>query len=312
MTWFWARLLGLCRPVRKARPTRLQFTEMYEATGERLGRGAFGSVSTYRHRPTGREYAVKKIRCRSNKDRAKVLEEIEMHHVSAGCENVLRLLEHYEEDGTFFLVFDKMAGGDLFSLLSRRPMTRGEVRAAVAEVARALRALHATGVAHCDVKPDNVLCEVKGQVTPLRLCDLNLASRQANMTGFRGSPDLMAPEVIIYRKTDSSPASYDKSCDMWSLGAMLYMMLFDIMPFERTCGRKRCTFGQEFGKCHDCDERTFSAILNGDFMIPQNSSKASSSAVDLVKRLLIVNADKRLTAEEVCEHHFIREYVVDL
>ena len=307
MTRFWLRFLLLCRPNTKDKtdspPT---FTDLYEPTGERLGRGAYGSVHTYRYKPNGKEYAVKRIRCKTPADRAKVFQEIEMHRVSAGCANVLRLLDYYEEGDLFYLVFEKMAGGDLYRLLCRRALSREEVRAVVRGTARALRELHARGIAHCDVKPDNVLCRVRGRVTSLRLCDLNLASQEERLIGFRGSPDLMAPEVVVNRnKSESEQVGYDKRCDMWSLGAMMYMLLFDCMPFERMCGRKQCSFGQEFGKCSDCDRRTFNAILKGDFRIPKKCKKSSPSALDLIRKLLAVNPEDRLTAEEVCEHSFI-------
>lgn len=85
-----------------------------------------------------------------------------------------------------------------------------------------------TGIAHRDLKPENILCERADEVVPLKICDFDLASGiKCDSDGTKtpelltpvGSAEYMAPEVVDAWVGDSF--SYDKRCDLWSLGIIL-------------------------------------------------------------------------------------------
>ena len=102
-----------------------------------------------------------------------------------------------------------------------------------------------TGIAHRDLKPENVLCEYEDQLCPVKLCDFDLGSgikfnsqltspisTPALLTPV-GSAEFMAPEVVEAFMDDSErDLAYDKKCDLWSLGIIMYILLCGYPPFR--------------------------------------------------------------------------------
>lgn len=142
-----------------------KFEELYEPTGETLGEGSFGAVATYRNLLTRREYAVKTIIITEGRSRHKVLKEIEIFHHCKGHDNILQLIEYFEQEDRFYMVFEKMEGGSLLETIERRGhLTEQEASMVIREIAKALDYLHKKGIAHRDLKPENILCVKAGQV----------------------------------------------------------------------------------------------------------------------------------------------------
>lgn len=90
--------------------------------------------------------------------------------------------------------------------------------------------IYFSGIAHRDLKPENILCEKWDEVVPIRICDFDLASgipvssekdscKTPELLTPVGSAEYMAPEVVDAWVGESF--SYDKKCDLWSLGIIL-------------------------------------------------------------------------------------------
>ncbi|XP_005113411.2 MAP kinase-interacting serine/threonine-protein kinase 1-like [Aplysia californica] len=302
------------------------FCALLEPTGEELGQGSFGSVSTYRHKETGKEYAVKVMRNCQKKRLRRVLSEIETCRRYKNCENILNFVDFYRTGDTFFLIFDKMEGGDLRAVLESTPAYLSESQASrvTGAVARALLTLHKEGVAHRDLKPNNILCRTPGQLTPLVLCDFGVASQppssppdpsqEDNLTkpalkSAVGCPQYVAPEVaglLLLPKSGRSTAPYDTSCDMWSLGVLLYELLFHRQPFVGYCAQHAQT---SVRNCWDCIQDMFPKICRGDYSIPTDARESlSDAAVDLIRRLLVVDPQGRYSAAQVLKHTFVTSH----
>ncbi|MGW1746069.1 serine/threonine-protein kinase [Streptomyces sp. NPDC002092] len=135
-----------------------------------------------------------------------------------------------EHDGRPWIVMELVEGHSLADAVKER----GRVEPAEAAriglwVLRALRAAHAAGVLHRDVKPGNVLIGDDGRVL---LTDFGIAQIEGDTTITRtgevvGSVDYLAPERV--RGHDPGPAS-----DLWALGATLYTAVEGRSPFRRT------------------------------------------------------------------------------
>lgn len=120
-----------------------------------------------------------------------------------------------------------------------------------------------------------------------------------------GSAEFMAPEVVDAFVGDA--LTYDKRCDMWSLGVIIYIMLCGYPPFYGECNRRNCGWN-EGQHCEDCQESLFVRIQRGEFDFPERDwAHISANAKDLIRRLLVKDAKKRLTAAEVLKHPWLNE-----
>ncbi|NUP50067.1 MAG: serine/threonine protein kinase, partial [Catenulispora sp.] len=207
---------------------------------ERLGGGGMGLVWRARDLMLQREVALKEVRSpdpavygsdpsEANVVRERVLREAQalarLHHP-----NVVTIYHIVDapELAHPWLVMELVPGGSLEGRLKRGTLTVPEAALIGRGVLAALRAAHAAGIQHRDVKPGNVLLRADG--TPV-LTDFGIAALEATpgltATGMLiGSPEYMAPERIHGREGD--PAS-----DLWSLGIMLYLGLEGHNPLRR-------------------------------------------------------------------------------
>lgn len=113
----------------------------------------------------------------------------------------------------------------------------------------------------------------------------------------------MAPEVVD--AFEGASTTYDKRCDLWSLGVITYILLCGYPPFCGNCG---ADCGWERGEnCTDCQDLLFSNIQEGRFEFPERDwAGISSEAKELIEGLLVKCARGRLSAEEVLKHPWLR------
>lgn len=290
------------------------FQDIYRLTGELLGEGAYASVQTCFNRFTEVEYAVKIIDKVPGHSRARVFKEIELFHHSQGHRNIIQLVEYFEQPDKFFLVFEKVSGGQLLDYIqTRKFFTEQEAAAVISDIAAALEFLHSKGIAHRDLKPENVLCVYQDKLTPVKLCDFDLGSGIKFHTGGGsdttpllltpvGSAEFMAPEIVeAFIEDNEEDLMYDKRCDLWSLGVITYILLCGYPPFSGSCGA-RCGWS-EGGSCETCQMNLFNNIQQGHYEFhPAEWGHVSLEAKDLINKLLVKDAKKRLSAKEVLTH----------
>eukprot|EP00117_Sycon_ciliatum_P014559 scpid30496/ scgid4312/ MAP kinase-interacting serine/threonine-protein kinase 1; MAP kinase signal-integrating kinase 1 len=293
------------------------FYDLYYLTEDILGEGALSSVHTCIEKSSGEEFAVKIVNCVSIDHRRRLLREIEILHLCQHQNHVVHLKEYFEAEDAFFVVFFKAQGGPLLEHIRRRRcFSEDEARAVTLEIAEALVFLHHKGIAHRDLKPANILCERSDQVTPIRICDFDLgsnlsSSKSPTFTPQLGTPvgscEFMAPEVIA--AFANQDLTYDKKCDTWSLGVILYIMLSGRPPFGGGCGAESCAW-EMGGNCAECQDILIEAIKNGEVRFPEEDwENVSESAKDLIRGLLTQCPRKRLSSSEVLEHPWMTQQV---
>jgi len=144
--------------------------------------------------------------------------------------------------------------------------------------------MHAQGIVHRDIKPENIMLAANGE---LKLIDFGLSKRQEGAKKLKtiaGTPYYMAPEVL--------DGKYDQKCDTWSLGVLLYVFMSGYLPFQ---GENR--------------NDVFYKIQNGKFHFNHPEFKEiSPEAIDLIKKLLVVEPRKRLSANEALDHPWFKEH----
>mmetsp|Transcript_28121 Transcript_28121/g.77332 ORF Transcript_28121/g.77332 Transcript_28121/m.77332 type:complete len:1025 (+) Transcript_28121:244-3318(+) len=255
---------------------------------EEIGQGAFAKVYAAAHRPTGSEYAVKKINRKKMiwGDRDALQDEINsLVRVREGP-NIVQLYEVYEEEVDCFLIMELMRGGELFErILQKREFTEREARDCVKGMLRGLEYMHERRVAHRDLKPENLLLE-DDTGHNVKLADFGFAKRCKQHNGLRtlcGTPGYLAPEIL-----ERWPA-YDVKCDLWSVGVILFLLLGGYLPFE-----------------DEDEDRVFERTRNGEYDFHPTYWKGTSTAAKtLVTRMLTVNPEKRFSAEDALKHDWI-------
>merc|ERR1719369_153171 len=297
------------------------FQELYRLSGEVLGQGAYASVQSCVNMYTDVEYAVKIIDKIPGHSRARVFKEIDTFHHCQGHKNIIQLVEYFEESDKFFLVFEKVRGGQLLDHIQQRKyFSEREAALIIKDVASALQFLHSKGIAHRDLKPENVLCANKESVTPVKLCDFDLGSGIKFCSGGGientpmlltpvGSAEFMAPEIVeAFIEDNERDLKYDKRCDLWSLGVMLYILLCGYPPFSGHCGVE-CGW-KEGGECKFCQLNLFYNIQKGKFQFPRKDwAKISPQAKDLISKLLVKTAKNRISAEDVLVHPWLQNEI---
>jgi hypothetical protein len=266
------------------------FHEHYDIRDD-LGSGNFSQVKLAVARATGREFAVKCIERRKFEGFAKnrntcltvdsehqVLRQLEAHP------HVVRLHDTVAKDGdpTIYLVMEFMAGGDLLNyILDNGPLREERSRQTFAELVSAVTFLHGKGIIHRDIKPENILLTAKAWPFHAKITDFGLARYMQNnqiVGTFCGTPAYFAPEIITTHNQKSE--GYSLAVDIWSLGVVLYIMLSAQPPFN--------------------EDRLYEEICQGSFDFDGSYwPEVSDDAKSLIRRLMAVDAAKRITLSEV-------------
>lgn len=213
--------------------------------------------------------------------------------------SLLHLEDYFLDDDRCFFITEVALGGTLTEHLQRSGrLSEAAARDAVRCVLEGLAYMHRRGLIHRDLKLDNVLLGVKGDVRTAKICDFGLskemrASNQSLHT-LCGSPLYMAPEMLLSVKTaaegsnnsSSNRSRYDQKIDIWSCGVMLYMLLSGRPPFPAT---------SYFG--------LLQAIKNADFDFNDKAwDTVSDDARGLVRDLLNPDPFRRPTAPKALDH----------
>ncbi|MFE0625374.1 serine/threonine-protein kinase [Streptomyces sp. NPDC058864] len=204
--------------------------------GDVIGRGGMGRVWEAQDVVLRRTVAVKELTLGAHlaEDDRAVLQERMKQEARAAARinhpNVVTVHDVVEQDGRPWIVMELVDGRSLDDVVRRDgPLPPRRAAAVAAAVLEALRAAHAAGVLHRDVKPGNVLLARDGRVL---LTDFGIAVVEGDSAITRtgelvGSVDYLAPERA--RGGRPGPES-----DLWSLGATLYAAVEGRSPFRRT------------------------------------------------------------------------------
>ena len=296
-------------------PASVGFSDVYDLTDEVLGEGAYASVKKCRRRTTGQEFAVKVVEKRTGLSRSRVFREVEIFYHCQGHKNIIQLVEFFEETDRFFLVFEIVKGGPLLAHIQRRVhFTENEASLIIRDITQALKFLHHKGIAHRDLKPENILCSSETSLCPVKICDFDLGSglvmsesspvSTPELLTPVGSAEFMAPEVV--EAFTGEATTYDKRCDLWSLGVIMYILLCGYPPFYGSCGSDCGWARGEF--CASCQDQLFTCIQEGTYDFPDADWRyVSEDAKDLIRHLLVKDASQRYTAELVLQHPWISQ-----
>jgi serine/threonine protein kinase len=203
---------------------------------EQIGRGGMAIVFRARDERLGRFVALKIPDPSLAADEAFRRRFIRESHVAAAVDDphIIPVFEAGEADGVLFLAMRLVRGGDVRSLVRRYgPLPPERAAAIISPIASALDAAHAAGLVHRDVKPANMLLDVRlGRPDHVYLSDFGLSKEGSLSTGltgsgqFLGSLDYVAPEQIEGRVVDGR-------ADQYALACAAFEILSGVPPFQR-------------------------------------------------------------------------------
>lgn len=268
------------------------FTDFYEMKAD-LGEGKFGLVKLGIHKKTGEKVAIKIIKkdAMDNKDLELVRSEIDIMKLCRH-DNVVRLLDHFENSEYIFIVMEYLAGGDLSDFFKRKNYTFSEKDAAsiISQICKGIEYLHKYGVVHRDLKPENIMMAKKDTLYPIKIMDFGLSKIMGPLEkaadGF-GTLSFVAPEVLIRKP-------YNKEVDIWSIGVTLYYMLTGTLPFDDDDDNEELIAKKiVFSKLQFYDKKW---------------KKVSDLCHDFIEKCLVKEPEKRVTTTELLAHPWIEKF----
>ncbi|XP_029396636.1 ribosomal protein S6 kinase alpha-5 isoform X2 [Mus pahari] len=245
-----------------------------------LGEGSFSICRKCVHKKSNQAFAVKII---SKRMEANTQKEITALKLCEGHPNIVKLHEVFHDQLHTFLVMELLNGGELFERIKRKKhFSETEASYIMRKLVSAVSHMHDVGVVHRDLKPENLLFTDENDNLEIKVIDFGFARLKPPDNQPLRTPcftlHYAAPELLTHN-------GYDESCDLWSLGVILYTMLSGQVPFQSHDRSLTCTSAVEIMK----------KIKKGDFSFEGEAWKnVSQEAKDLIQGLLTVDPNKRL------------------
>ncbi|XP_053550709.1 phosphorylase b kinase gamma catalytic chain, liver/testis isoform isoform X2 [Bombina bombina] len=279
-----------------------EFYQKYDPK-EIIGRGISSTVRRCIHRETGRQFAVKIIEVTPERLSPEQLREVRtstakemeiLKHVSHHP-SIISLIDSYESSTFIFLVFDLMKRGELFDYLTEKvTLSEKETRCIMRSLLEAVAFLHRNNIVHRDLKPENILMD---DSLNIKLSDFGFSCVLHPPNKLRelcGTPGYLAPEILKCSMDETHPG-YSQEVDLWACGVIIFTLLAGSPPFW-----------------HRRQMLMLRMIMDGRFQFSSPEWDDRSATVkDLISRLLEVDPDKRLTAEQALQHPFFQSHQIE-
>lgn len=282
---------------------------------QKLGSGVSGPVRLCIHRESGQEFALKILL-----DKEKSRNEVSLHWSCSASDYIVRIVDVFANNiklpnesipkARLLVVMEMMKGGELFEYItSNQRFTEREASSLTYQIARAIKHCHSLNIAHRDLKPENLLLYEKArdpENVHLKLGDFGFAKvDNGDLRTPQFTPYYVAPQVLEAQKRQrerqsgrlppGSPYHYDKSCDMWSLGVIVYIMLCGYPPFYSEIPHKPLSQNMQ------------TKIMSGNYEFPPNEwASISLEAKNVIRALLHVDPAERMNIDELLQHKWLQ------
>jgi calcium-dependent protein kinase len=266
------------------KPGRIQ--DSYTLDKKKLGEGTYGSVCKGTHKATGAIRAVKTIAKGKMRSVERFKKEIAIMKIM-DHPSIIKLYETFEDQRNIYLAMELCHGGELFDrIINVGHFTETQAAIVMKQILAAIFYMHEHSICHRDLKPENFLFQTKDPIEQnvLKIIDFGLSCNfKAGewMSTRAGTPYYVAPQVLAGR--------YDKSCDLWSAGVIMYILLCGYPPF----------YGSN-------DQEVLAKVKLGNVTFNKDWKPISDDAKELVRSLVMKNPKDRFSAEQALNHQWIK------
>lgn len=278
-----------------------QYTQVGKYTvGPTIGQGEFGRVKLCWKEENGvrRQFAMKLMR--EDKIKGDKSQEMKVaHEIRAlkGCKhpNIIRLEEVFKFRRYIAIVLEYASGGDMFThIYNHGKLNEKLAQKMFAQLVSGVSYLHSKGVAHRDLKLENLLLDSNQSI---QISDFGFANQFKAERGMSrmmktacGSPCYAAPEVV------NSHRDYDgRKADVWSVGVILFTYLAGYLPFDDD---PQNPDSEDVQKLYQYIART--PLKFPDWI--------GMEARDLLRRILVVDPEKRISMHEIKSHSWLVDH----
>ena len=256
-----------------------------------LGEGSFASVYLVQNRITESIRAMKVIKkssTTSEEDEKEIINEINILKIM-DHPNILKIFEFYSSKESYSIITEYCSGGELFQEITENgPFNERYSAYVMYQILSSINYCHNMNIIHRDLKPENILIvdRNKNNFPRIKVCDFGtskMVEKGAVQKKLVGSSYYIAPEVI--------KKNYNEKCDIWSCGVILYILLSGRPPFG----------GED-------DRDIMENVKKGKYDLESSPfNKCSKSVLDLIRKLLVMDKNKRISAQEALLHPWFKE-----
>eukprot|EP00798_Chlamydomonas_sp_ICE-L_P001347 gene1347-32709_t len=204
--------------------------------------------------------------------------------------NIVTLNRVLHSNKRMYFVSELCDGGGLVDYVAKiRTYCERDASKIFRQLLDAVGHIHSKGIVHMDLKPENIVMQTKAMDSPLKVLDFGLASFCGMPTEPGGTPEFVAPEILIDPDKFAEDGGWP-SVDMWALGILLFYLLSGQTPFNAPTM-----------------DKIIEKVKAGTWGFRgKRWSNVSTSARDLISRLLQVEPNKRLTVAQALDHKWVK------